>query len=307
MPTYPGSPKLTVDILLKQPRLISRALSSLTSKRFVTDRIFSRGSSAQIAGGAALYQKSESIYPDRNVEEVGLRGEWPRTGWTEEIFTAVVHKYGLEVPIADETKRRNALDQLMRAQIKLGNAVVKYVDTKAIALLRTEATRLTMVATADWTTAATDIVLDIARAQALIEDQDEGFVGDVLVVNPAQQLDLIIDKDIRDALLQAGSTVRSSLLTGQAMPIMGLRNIITTGQMPAGEALLVSSGVTGTIADEQPEADENYSLYSPAAGFSPVYVKTYRNDNVDETIIRAARFPAMWISEPKSYVHITGA
>jgi len=306
MPPYPGSPTLTVAALMRQPRILARELTSIANKRFVADRIFSRGSPDQVAGGAAIFQRSESIYPNKDAEEVGLRAEWPRASWTEALQTAVVRKYGLEVPVTDEAVRRNALDTLMRAQVKLANAVVKFVDTKAMTLLTTDPDRLTVGATADWTTAATDIIFDIAKAQGMVADQDEGYVADTLIVNPAQQLDLIVDKDIRDALLQAGSNISSTVLTGQAAPILGLRQVLVTPQLAAGNVLLVSSGITGTIADEPPEAREGYTTYNPAVG-GPVYVKLYRNDNVDETIVRCARFPAMWITDPKSYVHITAA
>ena len=59
MPAYPGSPTLTVDALLKQPRLLARSLTNLVAKRFVADKLFTKGTPEQVAGGAAQYQKSE--------------------------------------------------------------------------------------------------------------------------------------------------------------------------------------------------------------------------------------------------------
>jgi len=307
-PVYPGgSDRITVEAFLKQPRMISRALTDLARKRFVADRIFAHGGPDQVAGGAAIYQRSESIYPDRGAEQVGVRSEYPRTGWSEALYIAAVKKYGLEVPISDESKRRNSVDQVARAQRKLANAIVKFVDTVAMTLILTDPNVLTFAASGDWSTAATDIVFDIAKARNQIDSQDEGYEADTLVVNLAQDLDLIVDKDIRDALPREGSP-QNALLTGRPALMLGLRQIIATNTLTAGKAIVMEAQMTGTIADEQPMADEGYTSYATGVDQNPpVFVKTYRNDNVDETIVRGARFPAMWLPEPKSAVVITGA
>lgn len=304
--TYPGGgPRITVEALLKQPQFLARRLTDLVNKRFVADRIFSRGTAQQVTGGAVVYQKSESIYPTNSVEEVGVRSRYPRTGWTEALYAAYVKKYGLEVPIADEAKRRNALDQVERAQRKLSNAVVKFVDKLAMDLLIADTDVLTFGAAGDWSTAATDIIADIAKAKGQIADQEEGYEADVLIVNPAQELDLMVDKDIRDAMPRESSS--STVQTGRVMPLMGLDAILTTSQLSAGTAFVLNSKIVGTIADEAPMPDENYSSYNPGGGAASIYVKVYREEGADESIVRAARFPAMWIAEPKAAVKITGA
>jgi hypothetical protein len=307
--TYPGGgQRITVDAALKQPRIISRRLTDLTAKRFVADKIFSQGSPEQVAGGAAVYQRSEPIYPDRAVEEVGVRAEYPRTGWTEELFAAFVKKYGLEAPVSDEARRRNQIDQLTKAQLKIANAVVKFVDALAMTLILTDADVLTGAASGDWSTAATDIIADIATARKAIFDQDEGYEPDTLVVNPAQEFDLLLDKDIRDALPRESRD--TAIQGGKPVPILGLKQILVTSQLTAGTAIVLSSNIIGTIADERPLSDEKYVVYNPPgapANYPTIYTKTYREENKDETIIRGARFPAMWLGEPKSARLITGA
>jgi hypothetical protein len=306
--TYPGgSDRITVEAFLRMPRLISRALTDLTSKRFVADRIFARGTSDQVAGGAALYQRSEVIYPDRPAEEVKPRSQYPRTGWSEQLLAAAVHKYGLEAPISDEAKRRNSMDQVQRANLKLANAVVKFVDTVAMNLLLTDTAVLTDTASGDWSTSGTDIIADIAKWRQTIINQDEGYEPDTLLLNPAQELDLIVDKDIRDALPREGNAPNPSVVTGAPVPILGLRQIIVSPQVPAGKVIILSSNIVGTIADEAPMADENYQAYNPGGNFATIYVKTYRVEDSDESIVRAARFPAMWIAEPKSALVASGA
>lgn len=310
--TYPGgSDRITVDGFLRMPTLIARPLTALASKRFVADRIFSRGTPEQVASGAALYQRSESIYPDRAAQDVSPRAQFPRTGWSEALLAAAVHKYGLEAPISDEAKRRNQMDVLQRAMTKLANAVVKYVDTVAINTLIADTAVQTDTASGDWTTTGTDIIADIAGWRQAIIDQDEGYDPDVMLVNPAQYLDLMVDADIRSALPRENGG-QSSVTTGQVVPLLGL-TIISSPQVPAGTVITLASKIVGTIADEAPAPDEGYVSRAPGVNptgggpLAPVYVKTYREDDSDETIVRAARFPAMWIAEPKAAMVATGA
>lgn len=307
--TYPGGgPAITVEALLRQPRLLARQLTDLTSKRFIADKMFARGSSDQVAGGAALFQRSEAIFPRDSAEEVGVRSGYPRTTWTEALFTAAVKKYGLEVPIADEARRRNALDQVDRAMRKIANSLAKFVDSIAMALLYDTTQGIqTMAASGDWTTAATDIISDLANARALIANVDEGYEADTLVVHPNQELDLIIDLDIRNALPREGSSPNPAVQTGRAAPILGLRQILVSNSVTAGSPLVLESRVVGTIADEAPLPEENYQSYATGPNMASVYVKTYREENTDETIVRGARFPAMWLAEPQAVVKITGA
>jgi hypothetical protein len=224
----------------------------------------------------------------------------------------MVRKYGLEVPITDEAKRRNMLDYVARGQRKLANAIVKFVDTLAMSLLLTDSNVITSTASADWTTAGTDIIADIAGWKKLIYDRDEGYEPDTLIVNPAQELDLISDKDIRDALPRENGG-SSSVITGRAVPILGLRQILVTPALTAGTVIIAEAGMVGTIADELPGSDEGYTTYAPGMAaeggnpYAPIYVKTYREDNRDRTIVRGARFPAMWLAEPKAALRATGA
>jgi hypothetical protein len=308
MPTYPSIvPSYTVGALMRQPNLISRDLTNITNNRFVADRILARGNASQVAGGVAVYQMSESQFLTRDPEEVGVRSKYPRASWTSAIFTAVVRKYGLEVPIADETVRRNAIDEFNRAELKLANGLIKFIDTVAMNMILTDANVLTAAASGDWSTPATDIISDLANARMQIANQNEGYEADTLIVNPAQNLDLLVDGGIRDALPREGGA--GAVSTGRPVPILGFRQILETPALAAGTVLVVTSNIVGTIADEAPEAAEGYRTYTPpgSANVAPVYVKQYREEDVDETIVRAARFPAMWLAEPKSAFKITGA
>lgn len=306
-PTYPGGgAQVTVDTALRFPNIIARALVDLTYQRFVADRILARGTSDQVAGGAAVFQRAEGLFPDRSAELVGVRSEWPRSGWTvPDLFAAAVKKLGLEVPIADETRRRNAMDEVARAQRKLANAVIKFVDGLAMTMITTDAAINTYTAATTWTGGTPNILGDLAAGRNLVNNADLGYEVDTLVLNPAQETAMLTDATIR-GILPRESTPRNAAITGTPVPLLGLRQILVTNQIPAGKGLLLQSGVAGTIADEAPLPNEGYNGYAGGAGEPTLYVKQYREDDRDETIVRVARFPAMWIAEPKSVVYMQG-
>lgn len=309
MPTYADSPNLTVKANLKQPTRISRAVASLAAKRFVADRIFTRGSEDQVRGGAMQYEQSESIYLDtpQDVEEIAERGDWPRAGWSEQIFSELVHQYGLEVPLSNLAIRRNARDQLVRAQLKLANMLVRFVDTKAMTLLTTHASIQTQAASALWTNVATNIHSDVGAALEKLDILDEGFDLDaaVLIINPRRVDDLVNNTALANRLPRE---VRdSSIATGRAAPFMGLREIITTNQLAQDKALVVIPRICGTIADERPDPEEGFQAYQPDGGdFAPIWVKVYPENRPKDTIIAAGRWPAMALVEPRAIVRIDG-
>lgn len=305
-PTYPGGgPQVTVDTAVQFPNIIARALIDLTFQRFVADRILARGSADQVRGGAAVFQRQESLFPDRGAEQVGIRSEWPRSGWTvPDLFAAAVQKFGLEVPISDEARRRNAIDELARAQRKLANAVIRFVDQTAMALILADPSINVFAAANTWGSGSANILGDLASSRTLINNADLGYEADTLVINPAQELNFLTDATIR-GILPRESTPRNAAITGNPVPLLGINTILVTNQLTAGTAILLQSGVVGSIAEEDPLPEEGYVNY-PTPGLPNLWVKRYREENRDESVVRAARFPAMWISEPRAATKITG-
>lgn len=311
-PVYPGGGQLLqVDTALKFPVMISRALNQLVYQRFVADRILSRGSSQQVQGGAVVFRRSESIFMDRAVEAVGVRSRWPRSGETVgSWFASLVQKRGLEVPVSDEAKRRNDVTELAKAQRKLANSVVKDTDKLAMTAIMSDPAVQTYTTAGLWSNTATDKVADIQAARSLINNLDMGYVADTLIINPTQETQLMLDKNIRDALPRettGGNPLQNGILSGRAVPLLGLSQILVTNQIAAGTFIVCSANIVGSIADEAPTPEENYTGYDPGAGQAPMFVKTYREEATDETILRGARFPAIWIGEPKAAVVGTGA
>jgi hypothetical protein len=310
MPTYPGqttATQLTVDALLRQPRLISRDLVSLTSKRFVADRILQRGTSEMVAGGAMQYQRDESIYVTNDPEESIAPALWPRTTWVEEVRTAAVKEYGLEVPILYTSIRRNNRPQLTMAERKLSNNIVRFVDKLMFTTLEADTDVQTFGSGAVWTTAGTDIIAEIAKAQELIELQDNGYSGFENAV-------LVLHTNLRDALLNntvlraalPRETTDGQIRTGMMAPFLGLREILFSSQITATLAFVVDTSVAGVIADEAPAAEEGFSSYNPPGSTqSPIYTKVYDEPEGRRKIVSGGRWPAIALVAPKAVVKIT--
>lgn len=295
---------LTVNQLLRQPRTISRDLLNVILQRggFLADRLLVQGSAEEVAGGAMRYQRSGSSYLARDAEEIAEDGDWPRAGWTEEMRTEAVKQYGLEVPITNLAIRRNQVSQITRAERRLANQIVKFVDARAILMLRTDPDILTGGA-ANWTLAATDIISDIANAQEAMDVLDEGIVGSVLVLPKTMRVNFLANTALRDALkTQNGS---ESVRTGAISNFLGLDAIYFTTRIPDDEALLIDPGVAGVIADEVPDPEEGWQAFNPGPGFRPIYVQVYNENRPKGKVVAAGRWPAMALVEPRAVYRFT--
>jgi hypothetical protein len=309
MPALQGTAtQLTVQALLNQPQLLSRALVTLMTKRLIADRLFVRGSADQVAGGAMRYQELENIYVDDDPDEIAEGADFPITDWSEVVKTAPVKQYGFSARITNLAIRRNQRDMVARAQVKLANRIVKFIDTKAMAVLEGNASINTQAASALWTTAGTDIIGDVGKSQELIEVQDNGYAGfdgATLVLHTNRRDDLLNNTGLRAALPRESQ--EQQVKTGLMAPFLGLKEILFTPQITATVGLLIDTSMAGTIADERPDASEGWVAYDPGPGFAPVYVKVSDDGKPSvHKLISAGRWPAMAVMEPKSITKITG-
>lgn len=307
MPTYPGqTPLLNVAVLLKQPQLISRDLVSLTFKRFVADRVLVQGTPEQVAGGAARYQRDESIFVDRDPEKAAPRGSWPRTSWSEAVRTAAVQENGLEVVVNYLAIRRNNKPQLTIAERKLANNIVRFVDKQLFTLLEGDADVGTGAASAHWSVAGTDIIGDIAAAQEDIETQDNGYAGfdgATLLLPLAGRKWLLENTGLRGALPRESQA--GQIQTGMMAPILGLKEILFSKQITGTKAILIDSTTAGFVADERPDPEEGFVAYDPGDGHPPIWTKVYDENGSRDKVIAGGRWPAMALQAPKAVRVIT--
>lgn len=309
MPAYPGqstATRLTTDVMLKNPRLISRRLVDLTTKLFAADKLLIREDASAVAGGAMRYQRDESIFLDDDPETgTTPRARWKRTGWSEDVRTANVSENGLEVVLNNLSIRRNLRSQREIALRKLANNIVRFVDSAMFDLLEGDPDVLTGAASAVWTTAGTDIIKDIAKAQEDIELQYNGYNGfenAVLVLHPKRRDDLLNNTVLRAALPREKQD--GQIQTGDVVPFLGLSDIVYSSQITETLAILMDPTVAGVIADEEPDPEEGFVAESPGEGRAPIWVKVYKEEPKD-TVIAGARWPAMALVAPKAVRLIT--
>lgn len=301
MPTYPsGGPQVTVDIMLKQPKLLARRLSDLTYNRYVADRILMKGSPDSVEGGVARFQRAESIFTDRPAETTAGRTEFPRASWSEDILTAVVQQHGLEVPINGLSIRRNQIDQVQRALVKLSNSIVDYVDGLAMTMILTDASVGTFAGAA-WTTAGR-VFTDVGNALKVIRENNQGYNPDTLLINEATHLTLMSDLQLQASMPRESQV--NPWMTGKVAPFLGLSQVLITNKIPSGKAIVCEAGMLGTIADEAVDPSEGYSTYTPQVGPS-ISTMVYDEVKFSDKIVRGARWPAMWIAEPGAAQIIT--
>lgn len=291
--TYPLSApqvsgdQISVSTLLAQPTRITRYLSDLSLRNFVSSRIFSTASG--VSGGAVIYDQLtlNDLFPTRDVQNVGPGDEFPIvTSENQAPKVAVTEKFGGKFFVTDEAKKRNDAGVIQREGLKLINAITRKIDARAIKVLDDEITArsATQVMTgANWQNVVTGgasqsnasawPAADFAKAQLLADQQELGVTFDLWLMNPAQlaQLKLVYGSDYASVLSSYGiSAVASNRIT-------------------AGTAYALVGGKVGELRLEKGLTTE-----------------TWREEPRQITWVQSDVWPVMYVTDPYSVVKITG-
>lgn len=302
--TYPPAPPslsgdtLSISRFLNSPTVLQRALRSLTQQRFISDVLLS--GRFQVSGGAVEYQQAESIYSDRAVTAVDAGSEYPlSTISTGAAQIASVSKWGQDAIVTDEAIQRLQFDPVQRALTKLVNQMVKKVDSVALAVIASQVTQTT-TAVAAWApgTASTNPLYDLAKAVAVINALNQGYVADTVVVDDTHYAQLMNNTQVLTALRRENP--ENPAYTGQIPVLSGLRVLVSPNLPTANTALVVDSTTLGGMADEN-LAGPGY--IGQAMG---VQGKTIRDDDRDRWRLRARRITVPIVIEPGAGFIITG-
>lgn len=285
-PSIDGQGRITVEQFLRQPSRVQRVITDLTNERFLAERIFSSGDAQ---GGAVIYDQvtASELYTDRDVQAIEPGSNFPIvTSGEGAPKVAAVTKWGGAAVMTYEAVRRDSRDTLNRELTKLRNTIVRKVDTVAIAAL--DAAPINTDVGTDWSdgTAGNPIV-DIATAQSIIDDADMGYVTDTVIANPAQRVDLLTRKDVRDSLPREG-TAANPIASGQFQGFMGLTWYFTN-RVPAGTAYFLSSTMAGSLRDEL-----------------PLYSRVINQEERERWLVQAARVTVPIVTDPKAVLKMTG-
>lgn len=298
--TYPPTQPTTAELhsLLTSPTLIARRLRTLAEQRFVSDRLLTGRFNAE--GGAVKYEQADGLRTDRSPEIVRPFAEYPLSGASIGLpQTAEVQKWGQDVPVSDESIKRLNRNPVDRAFAKLVNAMVRQVDSVALAVIASQITA-TSAAAAPWATAtARQIFTDVALAKAAVTALNEGYVPDTVVVDDVRWAYAMA------AFVDAGYVSRENAATNPAItgtfPVVEGMTWLASPNLPtAGTVLVVDSQQLGGMADEQLGGP---GYIGAAAG---VETKSIRDENKDGYLLRARRITVPVVIEPGAGREITG-
>lgn len=279
--------KITVSTLLAQPTRITRYLSDLSLRGFVSSRIFSTASG--VSGGAVIYDQLtlNDLFPTRDVQSVGPGAEFPIvTSENQEPKVAAVEKFGGKFFVTDEAKTRNDTGVIQREGVKLINAITRKIDARAIATLDAEiaarAATQSMTGT-NWSAVVTGgasqsnasawPAADFAKAQLLADQQELGVTFNLWLLNPQQlaQLKLVYGSDYSAVLSSYGIEA------------------VASNRITAGTAYALVAGAVGELRLEKPLTTE-----------------TWREESRQITWVQSDVRPVMYVTDPYSVVKVTG-
>lgn len=284
-PTVSGS-TITVETMLNQPTRITRYLSDISLRNYISPLLFS--SPGGVSGGAVIYDQLtlNDLFPTRDVQEVAPGAEFPLvTSENGEPKVAAVEKHGGKFFVLDEARDRNDQGVIQREGRKLINAMIRRQDARAIAIVDAAIAGIgsQTVTGVNWSTVVTGgssqsnasawPAADLAKVQLLADTQELGVEIDTWILNPAQltQLRLVYGSDF-DAV--AGS--------------YGL-TFVPSNRVAAGTAYAFEAGQVGEIRMEKPLSTE-----------------TWREAETQRTWVQTdARFVQV-VTNPYSVVKVTG-
>lgn len=302
--TYPAAaPTLSGDTLsisrfLQSPTAIQRRLRTFRDLRFVSDQLLTQR--FRSSGGAVLYEQSEPFVSDRTVEAVSAGSEYPMANLpTGTAAVAAIMKWGQKVRLTDEEIARNvyagrAVDRSLQ---KVVNSIIKQVDAISMAAIQSAAADTATAGIWDHATPATRKPLDdILLAVQRIEDRNQGYKPDTLVVSPKGYTYLMLNDAI--AQLRKRETSENPVYTGKIETVANL--VVLKTPALTTTALVLDSTQLGGMADEM-EGSPGYAVADLA-----VQIKSIRKDDLDAWDLQGRRMTVPVVQEAGAVEEITG-
>jgi hypothetical protein len=306
--TYPAAPvqvsgtTIQISEFLKNPNLIRRRLQDITALGFIADYLLQ--GRYQIVGGSILYETGEEIFPNDAPEAVGPGGEFPLTGFTQgALASAKSVKWGRDSLVTDEAISRLNFDPVNRALRKLGNGMIRQVDSVALGVIGSKITQ-SFGASGAWATSTDAIIEDAltSAAQAEMDNLDFGEYDYSTVVLGPVQYAKVAARFLSSTLLpreEAGNQVLSGVLTNY----LG-KNWVTTKYAPFTNPFVVDPNQLGGMADENIQSPGYGS--ATTTGAPGVEAKTIRDDDNEQWKLRSRRVTVPIVLDPRAGFEITG-
>ena len=286
-PTMSGT-NITVDVMLQQPTRVTAFLMDITLARFILDRIFT--SNGGVTGGAVVYDVivANDIFLQRDVEPVAPGAEFPTVTSVRRVpKVAAVEKYGGKFWVSYEARDRNDQVAFRNELVRLGNTIVRKLNTRAIVALNAAISANNGMSTYignNWETAIPKGAnptpppltpgADFSKPQMLADQAELGIQFDTMLVNPVQlnSLRLFYEDGLEQMLSDAGYT-----------------ELYASNRVPVGTAYAVASGQLGELRLEQPLMTETWN--------EPERQRAWTQSSVR---------PVMFVQNPWAVMQITG-
>jgi hypothetical protein len=290
--TYPPIPPVltgdveTISRFLNTPTFVPRALRTLTEQRFIGDVLLSGRVTPQ--GGAVLYEQNESIFADRtDLDPIHAGMEFPISTVGRGVAQiASVLKRGLDSFVTLEDVQRLNFSPVDRALTKLANSVIRNVDGVVLTAI-TAAPTQTLAATASWSGAGAKILLDLLTAVAKINNQNQGYNADTLVLDDFHYATMMNDQTVQTAMRR--ETVDNPIYSGHMGRIAGLDVMVTNNGPNSAVGFVLDRSLLGAIADERPLTSGSWWL-----------------PETEKWRLRALRTMVPMVIEPNACVQLTG-
>jgi len=293
----------TIEIseFLRNPILIRRALQDITAEGFIADYLLP--ARYQAVGGTLLYETGEEIFPNDTPTAVAPGSEFRLTGFTQgQLAAAYSVKWGLDALVTDEAISRLNFDPVNRGLLKLGNGMIRQVDSVALGVIASKTTQ-TVAAGAAWTSAEqiiTDVLAAVASQQ--VANLDFGtYDYDTVVLTPTQ-FAKVATYFLTSNLLPREAT-GNEVISGVLAGYLGL-NWVTSKYTPVSNPFILDRNQLGGMADEQ--------IQSPGYGTVPnntapgIEAKSLRDDDEEQWRLRCRRVTVPVVRDYRAAFEITG-
>lgn len=299
-PVYAAAdgPRVTVDILIKDPLQIPALILDMTQNEFVVDAVLRNAGMAQ--SGVVRYEESTPLYADQNPEVRAEFAEVPTVPTSIGLPRSVyAHERAMAIMVSDEMRRRQIVDPVTRQLLQVKNTMVFSWNAVFMNAIFNNASVQTMAVSNAWASSNATIRADLANAGFLVENanlvspvgivQYFGFEPDTLLINHQTKATLLQSSSFAAPYL--GDIASENLLyTGKLPNKIFNYDVLVSRQVPVGSAILMQRKRCGFIADELP------MMASPLYRDEPR--KTFRSD-----VQRAA---AIGFDQPLSICVMTG-
>lgn len=290
MLTYPAAPpttsgtKLTIDALLKAPKILAKRIVGETDP-FLSNLLFR---SDTTESGAVVYgiASTEDRYPARgDVQQVEPGAEFPMVDTAEgENAVAVASKFGAGYIVTDEARDRNQISVISKGNAKVRNALLRQDANRLFKAFEKDVPVTNSVG--DWTTPKA-MRTDILRGLATIEGYRLGYSANTVLIHPDRVTDLLLLDELQN-LSPRENAALNPLFRRELAGYLGV-NWITNQYMDPTKAIILETGITGVNVTEKPYG-----------------VAVVREGTRERDIVIASKRSVPIIDEPLSALVISG-